>query len=233
MKPTSTSSLPASAMRASLLTQVKTELGTVGAGAPALTSRAVVEKIYEIFVFTCVMKALASLDDTTLSPRDSQGNPTSNLVFRLGPGRIYAPTSAPGFILVTYRGRTFEILNGVKVLGRSRILHELDVCLIEHGAAGSCRRRRQDPQQKAIKFLAECKFYGTDLPLHIGREYLGLCDEFDVRIKTIVSNVGDDNVHALVTRHRGTENFEMSPWQRKNRERFIQWLANELRQVLA
>jgi hypothetical protein len=218
-------------MEAQLRNAIANEISLLGANAPALMSRARVEKLYEIFVLSCLARALRQLG-AVLSPRDSSDRPTSNLVFRLGPGLIWAPTSAPGFIHVSYKGQEYEIQNGVRVLGVSKVLHELDVCLIERNEAVRCRRNRINPVQARIKFLAECKYYGDSLPLGLGREYLGLSSEFSLRIKTIVSNVSSDEIHNLVTKHKGTENFEVSMIKPNNIEQFVQWLANELRQVL-
>ena len=117
-------------MDAQLRTAIANEISLIGASAPALMSRARVEKLYEIFVLSCLARALRQLG-AMLSPRDSSDLPTSNLVFRLGPGLIWAPTSAPGFIHVSYKGQEYEIQNGVRVLGVSKVLHELDVCLID------------------------------------------------------------------------------------------------------
>jgi len=218
-------------MEAQLRTAIANEISRLGVSAPALMSRARVEKLYEIFVLTCLARALRQLG-AIVSARDSSDRATSDLVFRLGPGLIWAPTSAPGFIHVAYKGREYEIQNGLRVLGQSKVLHELDVALIDRDEAVRCRRNQINPSQARIKFLAECKYYGDSLPLALGREYLGLSKEFSLRIKTIVSNISSDQIHNLVTRHKGTENFDVSMIRPNNIEQLVQWLANELRQVL-
>jgi hypothetical protein len=88
------------------------------------------------------------------------------------------------------------------------------------------------PRSSKVKLLAECKFYGRSLPLHLGREFLGLSSEFSIRVKTIVSNVRSDQVGKLITSHRGTENFDVSPMDPGRVLRFVEWLAKELEQVL-
>jgi hypothetical protein len=110
--------------------------------------------------------------------------------------------------------------------------HELDVCLIDREHAEYCRRYQLDVSHTKVKFLAECKYYGNRLELSLGREYLGLGREFSLRIKTLISNVGGDDIHFLITKHKSTENFNVSPRTPQNVDRFVQWLANELRQVL-
>jgi hypothetical protein len=48
----------------------------------------------------------------------------------------------------------------------------------------------------------------------------------------MVSNQTSGEIHALITKHRGTENFNISTANQTNVDMFVQWLANELRQVL-
>src|SRR6185312_14834067 len=106
--------------------------------------------------------------------------------------------------------------NSLRILGRSKVLHELDVSLIERSEAEKCRANGSNPLHTKVKFLAECKFYGSGLPLSLGREYLGLCDEFSLRIRVIVSNVGSEDVRLMIKGHNGTANFEISPWEPDN-----------------
>jgi len=118
------------------------------------------------------------------------------------------------------------------VCGHSKVRHELDVCLIQRREAERCRNTGVDPSGSNVLFLAECKYYGYKLPLHLGREFIGLCREFSLRAKVIVSNRDSDDVHALVTKHNCTENFNLTPLDPDRVEMFVSWLANEFRQVL-
>lgn len=219
-------------MDTALRIEINNELAAIGASAPALMTRAVTSKIYEIFTLACLVRALRGLNATLLA-KDSSDRRTNNLVFRLGPGTIGAPQSTPGFIHVTLQTTEYEIQNGLRVSGRSKVLHELDVCLIDRAEAMKCRRNGSDPTYRLVKFIAECKCYGSSVQLSLGREYLGLSSEFPMkRVKTMVSNVSNEEVHDLVTNHNGTENFDVTPLLPRNVDRFVKWLENELRQVL-
>jgi hypothetical protein len=219
-------------MDAALKAEIRTELTAIGASAPVLMTRAGTSKLYEIFILAGLVRALRGLN-ATLIPKNSAGQHTNNLVFRLGPGTLSAPQSAPGYIHVTLQGGEYEIQNGLRVAGRSKVLHELDVCLIDRSEAMKCRRNGNDPTYRMIKFIAECKCYGARVELSLGREYLGLSSEFPMkRGKTMASNVSSEEVHDLVTRHDGTENFDLSPLLPRNLDRFVKWLENELRQIL-
>ncbi|MEY2494672.1 MAG: hypothetical protein QOJ45_1164 [Verrucomicrobiota bacterium] len=218
-------------MDAALRNEIQNELGAIGAAAPVLLSQARVEKLYEIFTMSCVLRALRSIG-ATMQARDSDDRLTANLVFRLAPGLIYNPASAPGFVRVWYENKEYELQNGLRVKGSSRVLHELDVCIIDGPRARSCRQRQVDIDYSAVRFLAECKCYGDTLPLHLGREYLGLGSEFSLRVKTIVSNVESAEIHTLIRRHGGTTNFRLVPTGPGNVNMFIGWLAKELQHAL-
>jgi hypothetical protein len=184
-----------------------------------------------VFVLGCVLRALRDIG-AQLEVRDSSDRPSSALQFRLAPGLIYNPTTAPGFVLVSFQGSRYELQNSLRVRGRSDVRHELDVCILHRSGAEDCRRHQVDPKQADVVFLAECKCYGASLPLHLGREYLGLSAEFTLRIKTIVSNQTSQEIHALVTAHKGTGNFGVTPLDPAVTDRFANWLANEFLQVL-
>jgi hypothetical protein len=211
---------------------IRDNLIRLPARAPALMQRARTEKLFEIFILSCLVRSLNSIG-AQMSARDRQDHPTTNLVFRMGPGYLSSPTTSPGFIYVDYQGREYEIQNGIQVQGQSSVLHELDVCLIDRKESVICRDKGKHPNHSKIKFLAECKYYGASLGLDIGREMIGLGKEFGGRkIKTIVANIANPEIHTMVTKHDITENFEVTPLMSGNVERFVQWLANELRQIL-
>ena len=217
-------------MRPELLTEINQCLGQMGAN-PMVQTHARTDKFFELFVWSCTLRALRNIG-APLSPRNSNDQATFTLRFRLGPGLLYNPASAPGFVVVDYQGSKYELQNGLRVLGSSKVLHELDLCILKRSAAKRCRRQSIDPDCSAVKFLAECKYYGNNLPLHLGREYLGLSSEFSLRVKTLVANRASPEVHKLVKRHKGTTNFNINPNDTLGMDQFVGWLATELKHVL-
>lgn len=214
---------------AAAIANAATQVGAAGASLNA-ASRAY--SLYEGFVFSCVVEALARLN-AQLQVRDHDDNPATILVFRTKPGLIFTPGAPYTFVHVQLpAGREYELHSTLRVEGRSKVLHELDVALVERAEAVRCRQAGVSPRSSKVKLLAECKFYGRSLPLHLGREFLGLSSEFSIRVKTIVSNVRSDQVGKLITSHRGTENFDVSPMDPGRVLRFVEWLAKELEQVL-
>jgi hypothetical protein len=157
----------------------------------------------------------------------------ATVIFRMGPGTLAAPSSMPGFILINYAGRQYELHTDLRVGGKSKVLHELDVCIIDRQEAQQCRQNNKDPKVSCVKLLAECKFYGDTIPLHLGREYLGLCNEFNPtkRGKTLVTNVENPEIKLLLKKHNCTGNPMVAPMSPVT-PGFIGWLEVELKQVL-
>jgi len=214
-----------------LRADIQSALGSIGTTAPALMNQGTTPKLYEIYVLTLLVRALDTIG-AQLQARDSHGNPTNDLRFRLGPGRIYNPTTTPGFIHVRYNGNEYEIQNGVQVTGRSGVLHELDISLIDHALTTKCRQTHRDPSSKDVHCLIECKFYGADLKLHLGREFVGLTKEFSVKVRTMASNLAHHGIRTLILKHGGKEKFDLSPLNPSYVARYVPWLAEELAHIL-
>jgi hypothetical protein len=211
---------------------IRSALAEIGTSAPILKQPGVAPKLYEIFVFACVLRALNRMS-ATLTPRDKTDKDTSTLIFRMGPGTLAAPASAPGFVLIQYGGREYELQTDLRVAGSSKVLHELDVCILERQEAQRCRNTGKDPKVGSVRLLVECKFYGDTIPLGVGREYLGLRDEFypSKRGKTLVTNVDNPEIRLLLRQHNCTGNPRVIPGAAAT-ESFIGWLEVELKQLL-
>jgi hypothetical protein len=214
--------------RSGYLAQIRAELSRLRAASPSLASKGVIEKVYEIYVLTCLLKALRSIG-AVLEPRDLNDVRTNNLRFRFNPGKIHSPTVPTTFINVTCLGRQYEVQNGVRVRGRSYVLHELDVCIIDKDEAVKCRALQVDPSQSKIHALIECKFYGDKLTLGLGREFIGLHSEFNTAVKAIVSNTSHDEMPKLLRTHKAMPLFDIRPSNPTREQELIGWFSNELR----
>lgn len=114
-----------------------------------------------------------------------------------------------------------------------------------YGAPGRKRRIRattvQDYDDEAqieitlhclANYLLVTPHYGRTLPLRIGREYLGLGTEFSIRVKALVANADNDQIHRMVKRHRGMTAFGTTPVRRPKVTDLVGWLAKELEHAL-
>ena len=217
-------------MTNALLKKIVNEISNIGIMAPQLRNKRVTEKVYEIYVMSCLMRAFKNLGGE-LEARDENDHQTTNLVFRLAPGYIYSPATRSGFVFIKLGDDEFEIQNSLRVKGYSGILHELDISLIERPIAQILRDSKVHPSYLNVIFLFECKYYGKNLPLHLGREFLGLISEFDCRIEVLVAKQDGDMVRRMVSAHRGTVVLNLKPKGGRDEQRFIRWLENEINQI--
>lgn len=218
-------------MNQQLRQELQTTLNAIGASAPIFLSSAGVDRLFEGFVLSCVVRALKDIG-ATLQVCDGGGQPTTTLNLRRAPGQIYNNPPDIGFILVLYQNRLYEIHTDLRVAGTSKILHELDICILERAHADTCRTQAVDPNGSKVRFLCECKCYGRSLPLRIGREFLGLCSEFHARAKTIASNSNNSSILNLVRSHDRITQFALYPGQKVKIKSFVGWLAKELEHAL-
>jgi len=243
-------------MRTRLLQSILTQLQTLSAVIPLVVQQARTDKIYEVFVLTSLLRALREIG-AQLEVRDADDQPTGVLWLRLSPGLLNGPMNAAGFVLVEYNDNKFEIHSGLRVGGYSSVLHELDVSIIERSDAMECREKKENPEHWAVKALIECKFYGSKLPLSVGRQHLGLIDEFGVPMALLCANSFSSRIEAVLNgrysqRARGfrrvyfdpdlpwrneyrvplVRHFMLSPLNEETEDRFVGWLAEELRHVL-
>ena len=67
-----------------------------------------------------------------------------------------------------------EVHVGVRVAGKSGVLHECDIAVIERGEAESCRQNGTEPRSFHLKIAVEAKFYSANLGLDLARSFIGL-----------------------------------------------------------
>ena len=168
--------------------------------------------IYEGYILTLFLRA-AKNEGWTMQTRDGNGNPTSNVVFRLGPGRL--PSGNFTHIYLTKpRKMNLEAHIGVKVTGKApyaatlkkksaNVAHEFDLLVLTSDDADVCRRFDSDPAHVSVVAHAEAKFYGGNLPLSLGRAVVGLSAECDLANRSaLVTNRNGASVEDLI-KHYG------------------------------
>jgi hypothetical protein len=218
-------------MNAQLRTELQSALNSIGATAPIFLSSAGPDRLFEGFVLSCLIRALKEIG-ALMQVRDGRGKPSNSLNLRRAPGQIYNNPPDIGFILVSFKNSLYEIHTDLRVAGTSKVLHELDICILDRTHADSCRMQAVDPNGSKVRFLCECKCYGKTLPLRIGREFLGLCTEFHARAKTIASNSDNSSIFDLARSHDRITQFTLYPGQKVKIRSFVGWLAKELEHAL-
>lgn len=130
--------------------------------------------IYENYVWTLCLQA-AERNSAAIRYETVKEEPASKLVFRTSPGAIYTATHDYTHAVLEFSDcPPLEIHVGVKITGKSRVLHECDVAVIDRSEAQLCRTEEVFPRASKVLIAAECKFYTSSIKLYLGRGFLGL-----------------------------------------------------------
>lgn len=95
-----------------------------------------------------------------------------------------------------------EVHVGVRVQGKSRVLHECDVLVLPRTEAEISRSRQVVPRGSRALIAVECKFYSSNLALHLARGFHGLHSDLGLKHPFFVSNVRSIGVERFLTHHK-------------------------------
>ncbi len=178
---------------------------------PTLTSASKTSDLFEAYILGIVLDAAVS-EGAQITYRDVTGNLTSQFVFRSSPGFIFSDEQPYTYAVVDFDGcPLLEAHVGVRVAGRSDVLHECDVCVLYRSEAATCRRNRVHPRSAKVLLAVECKFYGASLPLGLARSFMGLGSDLGANHCYIVVNTTSPTVEKLLTHHDRPWEHEIQP----------------------
>lgn len=196
-------------VRADLIAQIEAGLASakgLGYAVPGATN-----DIYENYVWTLCIEA-ARAKNANITYQDVHGNIASMLRFRTAPGAIYSKAHDYTHAILEFDGcPTLEVHVGVRVTGKSRVLHECDVAVLYRDEAEFCRSEEVHPRAARVLIAAECKYYSSALQLHLGRGFLGLTRDIHAKERYFVTNARSDSVAKLIRYHQAEWEFGVIP----------------------
>lgn len=193
-----------------LLEQIDEALGD--ATSPSLTSEDSTNDIYEAYVFSLVLVA-AKNENGEFSFTNMRGDAPNTMLFRTAPGTIYGGTHAYCHAILRFGGKPFlELHQGIYVRGQSKVKHELDVSVIWHDEATTCRENRVDPRHSRTLIAAECKMYQkASLSIKLGREFIGYSSELRGVSTCFVANKEATTLERLLIAHKKNRILRVVP----------------------
>lgn len=174
--------------------------GTLGAAiSSSLNTASDTSDIFEAYVFSLVIEA-ARTEGASIVYRDVFGNTPTTFVFRTSPGYIFSTNRPYTHAVISFQNKApLEAHIGVRVVGKSGVLHESDVAVIQQAEAETCRQRQVPPRSPKILVAIECKFYSTPLQLHLARAFIGLTSDLSANKTIFVTNSSSNSLEKLLT----------------------------------
>ncbi len=194
---------------AELLIEIRKVLGT--AISPSLSTFSNTSDIFEAYVFCLIIQA-ARVEGATIYYRDVHGNTPTTFVFRTSPGYIYSTVHTYTHAVIEFPNKPpLENHIGVRVVGKSGVLHECDVAVIEQAEAETCRRSTVPPRSHKVLIAVECKFYTTLLHLNLARAFIGLTTDISNGNRFFVSNTQSESVERLLSNRKRDWEHNLTP----------------------
>lgn len=149
--------------------------------------------IYEVVVFTRMIKAI----NRSISSSVNYVNKNPGIfVARGAPGQITNHDFS--YVVFVEKSNSHEIHLGVKIKGFSGVSHEADISVIDQAECNSARKDGREVDRAGCCLAIECKFYSSNLNLHIGRSLIGYGIEIDGPNLMLVTNSNGDSISKLL-----------------------------------
>jgi hypothetical protein len=194
-----------------LLNEIQRIIG--GTTLSNLTSATAACDLFEVYVFTLILEA-AQREGATLLFEDVHGRiPPAAYIFRTSPGHIYSTAQDYTHAIIQFPNTpTLEAHVGIKVAGKSGVLHECDVAVLYRDEALSCRQGSVVPRHNKVVLTVECKFYATPIPLHQARSFMGLITDIpNGNDRFFVVNTNSTSAEKMLAYHRKNWEHNLSP----------------------
>ena len=184
-------------------------------GGTSLIEQFQLSDLFEAYVLCGVVRA-AQAEGWAVSLHDMSGTATDSALFRRSPGNIYGRAGSQNFthfVLSRTPAPPLEAHIGIKVAGKSDVVHECDVALLPEEIASFCRWHHVHPRSSQLVLFAECKFLAGNVPLHLGRGFVGLDTELKSQYGEcyFVANTSSSSVMKMLARQKRRPHEEVRP----------------------
>jgi hypothetical protein len=188
--------------------------------------------LYEVYLFGLCVEAAESIG-MAVSFEDTRGKTTTQLILRTAPSTIWSQAQNFTHASLSIGGWVrLEVHLGIYLRAGSGVSHEGDIVVIEANEAARARVRHDDPRFSEAAVVIEAKFYGANVYLRTGREFLGLSTDIGKDKPILVSSSPGPSVHQLLSHRSRSSHFELTPGSIQENELKAQ-IATRLRDWLA
>lgn len=188
-----------------ILNRIQAALGV--AITPSLTASSAGNDLFEAYVFSLIVEA-ATEEGASVTFEGVTGGISSIFTFRTSPGYISSTAHDYSHAVIAFPNKPpLEAHVGIYVAGKSGVLHECDVAVVDRAEAQACRANQVSPRSVKVLMAAECKFYTSTPDLGLGRGFLGLNSDLSKEC-FFVMNISSRSIERLLSqrlKHRCRE----------------------------
>jgi hypothetical protein len=154
--------------------------------------------LFEAYIFTLTVEAAQS-QGATVTYEQIGKDGAQEFVFRTSPGHIYSTQQPYTYAVIEFTDAPpLESHLGIRVSGKSLVLHECDIAVIRREEGNRCRLEMTAPRSSTVIAAIEAKFYGANLKLSLAREFVGLASDLSAKHPCFVANIHSDSVARLL-----------------------------------
>ena len=169
---------------------------------PSLNNSSHGSDLFEAYILTLIVQA-ARLEGGSVAYETVDETTPTQFYFRTSPGHIYSRLHPYTHAVIDFGVRPpVEAHLGILVAGKSGVLHECDVAVLDRAEAQECRRNRTEPRSRTLTVSAEAKFYTTALGLNLARSFVGLISDLSVSFPCFVANTTSVSAMRLLAARR-------------------------------
>ena len=191
-----------------LLDELRSVVDTVSI---SYNRRSAVYDVYEGFVFALIIRAAVAAG-ASVSYENRNGNGAIELIFRTSPGMLYSDAHDYTHAVLAFpQCAPLEVHVGVRVQGRSGVLHECDILVLPADEAQLSRNKEVAPRGAKSLLAVECKYYAGHLGLHLARGFHGLHADLGLRNPFFVANIGAPRIERYLSYHKRSWEHNVMP----------------------
>ena len=181
-----------------MINAIQASLG--GMITPSLTSSSALGDLFEGYILSILLDAATELGGQ-IEYRNISGT-TNQFLFRTSPGFIFSTAQAYTYAVIAFSNcPVLEAHVGVRVAGKSDVLHECDLAVLPQAEAQTCRQNMVHPRSAKLILAIECKFYTVSLPLDLARSFVGLGVDLSATGCYFVTNTASEVIERLLAHH--------------------------------
>ena len=186
-------------VRSDLIAEIDKALS--GAAQLGYSNNSATNDVYEAYIWSLCVRA-ARQHNAKVRYETVSGRFTQDLLFRTSPGAVFSVAQQYTHALISFDDcPELEAHIGIRITGRSRVLHECDVAVLERSEGQLCRRERVHPRASKVLIAVERKFYTSSVQLYLGRGFLGLTSDIYRKERYFVTNSQSPSVTKLIGHH--------------------------------